>query len=303
MHKKWIQFFSITFFVLASLIFFVPDKALARVCLYFPSEAARQQSIQQFGFPKFTCIEGDAAVQNCMNICNSGAVSCSNMSDFDTCAQYEADSQRQQQQAKRDDVRYENESLQRLLSNDPTFIDNANTQGQCLCSVGDASAPLTELAGLSIDQCYDRNDNAEFLDYQDNRDDSANGKLFNCRWEYNNNIDDTLQNNANTLEQDDSYKPLQQYQSVTRDLNKLRATSIQGFLGIAIRMATGILGTIALSMMVYGGFLWLTSAGNASQVEKARNVILYGALGIFVIFGSYALVNFVFEAINPIKTL
>ncbi len=93
-----------------------------------------------------------------------------------------------------------------------------------------------------------------------------------------------------------------QTRTAIKGLNKLQANSVQDFLGQAIKTATGIMGTIALAMMIYGGFLWMTSSGNGSQVEKAQKVIFWGALGIFVIFGSYALVTFIFEAVNPVNT-
>lgn len=82
-------------------------------------------------------------------------------------------------------------------------------------------------------------------------------------------------------------------------LNKFKANSLQGVIGLAIKTATGILGTIALAILIYGGLLWMTSAGNSSQVDKAQSVLIWGALGIFVIFGSYALITFVFQSVSP----
>jgi len=178
----------------------------------------------------------------------------------------------------------------------------AELAGECLCSIDDKYAPLTPMSGMSIASCFDRNANTG-----DGRGDATGRDLYNCRWIPKEEVEETMDKNQNELKALDAKiqrerNPLEGYKSSLGKLNKLRATSVQGFFGGAIKTATGIMGTIALAMMIYGGFLWLTSMGNSSQVEKAQNVIFWGVLGIFVIFGSYALVSFIFEAISPVNT-
>lgn len=73
--------------------------------------------------------------------------------------------------------------------------------------------------------------------------------------------------------------------------------TIQIFIGNLIRAALGISGSIALAVFVYGGFLFLLSASDAKNVEKGKNAMLYGVIGLAIIFGSYALVNFVIESL------
>ncbi len=51
------------------------------------------------------------------------------------------------------------------------------------------------------------------------------------------------------------------------------------------------LGLVATIMVIYGGVLYVTAAGNDDQVGKAKNVILYAIIGIVVILLSFALVN------------
>ncbi len=88
---------------------------------------------------------------------------------------------------------------------------------------------------------------------------------------------------------------LEKLRGFTKDLNKLKVGSAQELMGVLIRGLMGILGTIALIMMLYGGILWMTARGNSESTSKARDTILWAGLGIVVIFASYALVNFVFE--------
>jgi len=60
-------------------------------------------------------------------------------------------------------------------------------------------------------------------------------------------------------------------------------TALNFFLGFLALLTTGIL--------LYGGFLYITSAGNDENVEKAKKLIMYAAIGIIVIFMAFAIVN------------
>ena len=63
-----------------------------------------------------------------------------------------------------------------------------------------------------------------------------------------------------------------------------------------ITILMGVLGSIALVIFLYGGILWMTSMGNGEQSKKAISTIVWGALGVFVIFASYTIITFVLEA-------
>lgn len=80
--------------------------------------------------------------------------------------------------------------------------------------------------------------------------------------------------------------------------NPLPDTSPQKLIGLVIKAVLGIVGSLALVMFIYGGFLWMTSAGNAEQVQKGKNVLIWATLGLAVIFSAYALVNFVIKGIG-----
>ncbi len=51
------------------------------------------------------------------------------------------------------------------------------------------------------------------------------------------------------------------------------------------------LGLIATGFLIYGGFLYITSAGNDENINKAKKLITYSAIGIIVILLSAVLVN------------
>lgn len=73
---------------------------------------------------------------------------------------------------------------------------------------------------------------------------------------------------------------------------------LPGMIATIIKYALGLVGAIALAMIVYGGFLYITAAGDQKQIEKAKIVIIYAVIGIVVIGVSYALVQFVVGAFN-----
>lgn len=56
------------------------------------------------------------------------------------------------------------------------------------------------------------------------------------------------------------------------------------------------LGLIAVVMIIYGGFLYVTAAGNQEKIESAKKIIMYAVIGIVVILLSFAIVNTVLTA-------
>jgi cytochrome bd-type quinol oxidase subunit 2 len=55
-------------------------------------------------------------------------------------------------------------------------------------------------------------------------------------------------------------------------------------------------GLIAVAMLIYGGFVYLTSSGNEEQTRKAKSIILYAIIGIIVIALSFVIVNTIISA-------
>lgn len=73
---------------------------------------------------------------------------------------------------------------------------------------------------------------------------------------------------------------------------------ISVLVGRIIKAFLGIVGIIALVIFLYGGFLWLTSAGNSKKIEEGRDMFVWAILGLVVIFSSYVLVSFIFETVT-----
>lgn len=63
-----------------------------------------------------------------------------------------------------------------------------------------------------------------------------------------------------------------------------------------------IVGAIAVIMIVIGGLRYVISGGDASQVQAAKNTILYSLVGIIIAILAYAAVNFVINSFVPSGT-
>lgn len=59
----------------------------------------------------------------------------------------------------------------------------------------------------------------------------------------------------------------------------------------------GVLGLVAVVVIIIGGINYMTSSGDASKVKKAKDTILYGVIGLVVCVLAAAIVNFVIGSI------
>lgn len=58
----------------------------------------------------------------------------------------------------------------------------------------------------------------------------------------------------------------------------------------------GFLGLLAVLMIIYGGVLVVTSAGDPEKAGKGKKILLYAAIGILIILLSFAIVSTVLNA-------
>ena len=60
-----------------------------------------------------------------------------------------------------------------------------------------------------------------------------------------------------------------------------------------INIFLGLLGVIAVTLILYGGFLWMTSKGNEDQIKKAKMLMVNAVIGLIIITSAYAISRFV----------
>lgn len=75
-----------------------------------------------------------------------------------------------------------------------------------------------------------------------------------------------------------------------------------GIVNTIINLAIGLIGLVAVVMMIIGGFQYTMSQGEAGKVKKAKDTIMYGIIGLVVAILSFAIVKFVLEKVFDVKT-
>lgn len=60
-----------------------------------------------------------------------------------------------------------------------------------------------------------------------------------------------------------------------------------------IQWVLSVLGLLAVTFIIYGGFVWLTAAGNEERIEKAKKVIGSAVVGLIIVMLAWAIVIFV----------
>ena len=80
--------------------------------------------------------------------------------------------------------------------------------------------------------------------------------------------------------------------------NPLGENDPRKIIGNVIKALLSVTGSLALAVFIFGGFTWVTSAGSQEKIKKGKDMILWAALGLFIIFASYAMVNFVIGAVT-----
>lgn len=80
-------------------------------------------------------------------------------------------------------------------------------------------------------------------------------------------------------------------------LGNLPTTDVRVIIANIIRIALGLLGIVAVVIILIGGFTWMTAGGSEEKVEKAKQWIGYGVVGLAIILAAYAIATFVISSL------
>lgn len=69
--------------------------------------------------------------------------------------------------------------------------------------------------------------------------------------------------------------------------------TIYKLIDTVVTWLTTIVGIIAVLMLIYGGLVYITSAGNKDRAENAKKIITYSVLGIIVVVLARVIVSLV----------
>jgi len=76
------------------------------------------------------------------------------------------------------------------------------------------------------------------------------------------------------------------------------ATDLPTLLGRTVNVLFGVLGAIFLTVVLIGGYMWMTAGGSEEKVMKAKGFIINGINGMIVIFLAYALTYVILYALG-----
>jgi len=75
--------------------------------------------------------------------------------------------------------------------------------------------------------------------------------------------------------------------------------------GRVISVALGLLGIIAVVLVIYAGFKWMTAMGNEENAASARKILAAAVIGLVIILAAYSITRFVisnlFEATTGVQ--
>ena len=80
--------------------------------------------------------------------------------------------------------------------------------------------------------------------------------------------------------------------------NASAEANLQFMVGRIINYLFGLVGVIALTVVLVGGYLWMTGLGNEEKIGKAKKLIINGINGLIVMFLAYALVYVILFALE-----
>ena len=69
-----------------------------------------------------------------------------------------------------------------------------------------------------------------------------------------------------------------------------------------LNVVVGVIGVVAVAVIIVGAIYFVTSQGDANKVARARNTILYGVVGLIVALLAFAIVNFVLSSVFSSST-
>lgn len=78
-------------------------------------------------------------------------------------------------------------------------------------------------------------------------------------------------------------------------------SELVGVNGVFTKITNTILyavGIVSVVMLIYGGIRYVVSGGDSKKVTDAKNTIMYALIGLIIAILSFAIVNFVINAVG-----
>lgn len=105
-----------------------------------------------------------------------------------------------------------------------------------------------------------------------------------------------LNSSIGSSEPDD--KSLDVLKKSALSLNPMDIGRPTDLLSRGINALLAFMGSIALVLYIFAGFLWMSAAGNAEKVNKAQKIMIWTTLGAVAMGGSYMIVRTILERVG-----
>ncbi len=69
--------------------------------------------------------------------------------------------------------------------------------------------------------------------------------------------------------------------------------NVTGSLEDMVGFVLSFVGVVFLVLLIWGGFLWMTSGGNEESVKKARTVVVSAVIGLVIVLSAYLITQFI----------
>lgn len=77
----------------------------------------------------------------------------------------------------------------------------------------------------------------------------------------------------------------------------LGEADLEATIGALIQTVIRFLGIIAVVVVLYGGFRWMTASGNDEKVAEAKKILIAGLIGLAIVLTALAITSFVINQI------
>lgn len=69
--------------------------------------------------------------------------------------------------------------------------------------------------------------------------------------------------------------------------------NIEFYMSQIITIILSVLGVVFLILIIYGGLIWMTAAGNEEKAKKAKELITEAMIGLIIVLAAYAISYFI----------
>ena len=74
---------------------------------------------------------------------------------------------------------------------------------------------------------------------------------------------------------------------------EMRGKSVDNTVGSIVNVLLWVVGILSVTLIVWSGFKYITSAGDTSKLASAKSTLIYAVVGLIIAILAYAIVTFV----------